>query len=155
MSKIGTGSGTDFQNWLLVPFYYMYGNREKTLYTYINKDENPFTISTRHVEANVNTGEENQNDQNSSSNEVEDPMLKEMGTETVLIYFQNQRFFKKYITAQHSSKNANKSKHVMGLHLKTIIGVCNDLKLLYKDHSLESRHCILDTSAATTTYSKS
>jgi hypothetical protein len=43
----------------------------------------------------------------------------------------------------------------MGLHLKTILGVCNDLKLLYKDHSLESSHCILDTSAATTTYSKS
>jgi hypothetical protein len=57
---------------------------------------------------NVNTGEENQNDQNSSSNEVEDLMLKEMGTETVLIYFRNQRFFKKYITAQQSSKNANK-----------------------------------------------
>jgi hypothetical protein len=58
------------------------------------------------VEANVNTGEENQNNQN-SSNEVEDLMLNEMGTATVLIYFQNQRFFKKYITAQHSSKNAN------------------------------------------------
>lgn len=43
----------------------------------------------------------------------------------------------------------------MGLHLQTIIGVCNDLKLLYKDRSLQSRHCILDTSAATTTYSKS
>lgn len=128
--------------------------REKTLYTYINKHENPFTISTRHVEANVNTGEENQNDQNSSV-EVECLMLKEMGTETVLIYFQNQRFFRKYISDQHSSKNANKSKHVMGLHVETIIGVCNDLKLLYKDHSLEFRHCILDTSAATTTYSKS
>jgi hypothetical protein len=47
----------------------MCGNREKTLYThiYINKDENPFTISARHVEANVNTGEENQNNQNSSN----------------------------------------------------------------------------------------
>jgi hypothetical protein len=53
--------------------------REKTLYIsiyiyyniYINKDGNPSTISTRHVEANVNTQEENQNNQN-SSNEVED-----------------------------------------------------------------------------------
>jgi hypothetical protein len=31
----------------------MCGNREKSLYKYINKDENPFTRSTRHVEANV------------------------------------------------------------------------------------------------------
>jgi hypothetical protein len=44
-------------------------SREKTLSLYINKDENP--SSTRHVEANVNTQEENQNNQN-SSNEVED-----------------------------------------------------------------------------------
>jgi hypothetical protein len=58
---------------------------------------------------NVNTGSENQNNQN-SSNQVEDLMLKEMGTETVLIYFENQRFFKKYKTAQHSSKNANKNQ---------------------------------------------
>ncbi len=36
---------------------------------YMNKDENPSTISTRHVETNVNTQEENQNNQN-SSNEV-------------------------------------------------------------------------------------
>ncbi len=80
--------------------------KNPSTHIYINKDGNPFTISTRHVEANVNTGEENQNNQN-SSNEVEDLMLNEMGTATVLIYFQNQRFFKKYITAQHSSKNAN------------------------------------------------
>ncbi len=38
---------------------------------YKKKDGNPSTISTRHVEANVNTQEENQNNQN-SSNEVED-----------------------------------------------------------------------------------
>jgi len=41
----------------------------------MNKDGNPSTISTRHVEANVNTREENQSNQN-SSNEVEDLMLK-------------------------------------------------------------------------------
>ncbi len=45
------------------------------IYTYINKDGNPFTISTRNVDTNVNTWEENQNNQNSSS-EVEDLMLK-------------------------------------------------------------------------------
>jgi hypothetical protein len=48
--------------------------QRKTLYIYINKDANPSTISTRHVEANVNT-KENQNDQN-CSNEVADLMLK-------------------------------------------------------------------------------
>jgi hypothetical protein len=37
-------------------------------------DGNPSTKSTRHVEANVNTQKENQNNQN--SNEVEDLMLK-------------------------------------------------------------------------------
>ncbi len=31
------------------------------IYIYINKDGNPSTISTRHVETNVNTQEENQN----------------------------------------------------------------------------------------------
>jgi hypothetical protein len=47
----------------------------KTLYIYINKDENPSTKSTRHVEANVNTRKGNQDNQN-NSNEVEDVMLK-------------------------------------------------------------------------------
>jgi hypothetical protein len=42
---------------------------------YINRDENPSTKSTRHVEANLNTLKENQNNQN-SRNEVEDLMLK-------------------------------------------------------------------------------
>jgi hypothetical protein len=41
------------------------------IYIYINKDENPFTISTRHVKANINTGEKNQNNRI----EVEDLML--------------------------------------------------------------------------------
>jgi hypothetical protein len=55
---------------------YLHSNQlEKTLYIYINKDGNPSTKSTRHVEANVNTQKENQNNQN-SSNEVEDLMLK-------------------------------------------------------------------------------
>jgi hypothetical protein len=44
-------------------------------YIYINKDGNPSTKSTRHVEANVNTWKENQDHQN-NSNEVEDAMLK-------------------------------------------------------------------------------
>jgi len=43
----------------------------QNLYIYINKDGNPSTKSTRHVDANVNTGKENQDHQN-SSNEVED-----------------------------------------------------------------------------------
>jgi hypothetical protein len=43
---------------------------------YINKDGNPSTKSTRHVEANANTQKENQNNQN-NSNKVEDLMLKE------------------------------------------------------------------------------
>jgi hypothetical protein len=47
----------------------------RTLYIYINKDGIPSTKSTRHVEANVNTRNENQDHQN-SSNEVEDVMLK-------------------------------------------------------------------------------
>jgi hypothetical protein len=45
------------------------------IYIYINKDGNPSTKSTRHVEANVNTRKENQDHQN-SSNEMEDVMLK-------------------------------------------------------------------------------
>jgi hypothetical protein len=42
---------------------------------FINKDENPFTKSTRHVDANVNTWKKNQDHQN-SSNEVKGVMLK-------------------------------------------------------------------------------
>jgi len=51
--------------------------KEKVLYIYIyiNKDGNPSKKSTRHVEANVNTRKENQ-DQLIYSNEVEDVMLK-------------------------------------------------------------------------------
>jgi len=40
-----------------------------------NKDGNPSTKSTRHVEANVNAREEDQDNQN-SSNEVGNVMLK-------------------------------------------------------------------------------
>jgi hypothetical protein len=45
------------------------------MYIYKNKDGNPSTKSTRHVDANANTQKENQDHQN-SSNEVEDVMLK-------------------------------------------------------------------------------
>jgi hypothetical protein len=45
------------------------------IYIYINKDENPSTKSTRHVDTNVNTQKENQNHQN-NSNEMENIMLK-------------------------------------------------------------------------------
>lgn len=45
------------------------------MYIYINKDGNAFTKCTRHVDANVNIGKENQDHQN-SSNEVENVMLK-------------------------------------------------------------------------------
>ncbi len=45
------------------------------IYIYINKDGNPSTKSTRHVEANVNTQKGNQDHQN-NYNEVEDIMLK-------------------------------------------------------------------------------
>jgi hypothetical protein len=45
------------------------------LFIYINKDGNPSTKNTIHVEANVNTRKENQNNQN-SSNEMEDIMSK-------------------------------------------------------------------------------
>jgi hypothetical protein len=48
---------------------------KKQPYIYMNKDGNPFTISARHLEANVNTREENQNNQN-NSNEIKDLMLK-------------------------------------------------------------------------------
>jgi hypothetical protein len=41
---------------------------------YINKDGNPSTKSTRHVDANVNTQKRNQKHQN-NSNEVEHVML--------------------------------------------------------------------------------
>jgi hypothetical protein len=41
---------------------------------YINKDENPSTKNTRHVDANVNTHKKNQDHQN-NSNGVEDVML--------------------------------------------------------------------------------
>lgn len=44
--------------------------RKPFIYICINRDENPSTESTRHVEANVNTRKENQNNQN-SSNELE------------------------------------------------------------------------------------
>ncbi len=42
---------------------------------YINKDRNSSTKGTRHVEANVNTQKENQDNQN-INNEVKDKMLK-------------------------------------------------------------------------------
>jgi hypothetical protein len=45
--------------------------KEKPVYICINKDGNPSTISTRHVKANINTGENKQNNRN----EVEDLML--------------------------------------------------------------------------------
>jgi len=45
------------------------------IYIYINKDGNPSTKNTMHVETNVNTRKENQDNQN-SSNEMEDVMLK-------------------------------------------------------------------------------
>jgi hypothetical protein len=54
-------------------------NWEETFYIYIyrNKDGNPSTKNTRHVEANVNTRKENLNlDNQNSSNEMEDVMLK-------------------------------------------------------------------------------
>jgi len=40
-----------------------------SIYIYINKDENPFTKSTRHVEANANTRKQNQ-EHRKSNNEV-------------------------------------------------------------------------------------
>jgi hypothetical protein len=39
--------------------------QEEKIKPYINKDGNPSTKSTRHVEANVNTRKENQDHQNS------------------------------------------------------------------------------------------
>jgi len=50
-------------------------NGKRKTYIYINKDGNPSTKSTRHVDANVNKQKKNQNHQN-SSNEVENVMLK-------------------------------------------------------------------------------
>jgi hypothetical protein len=44
------------------------------LYIYIDKDGNPSTKSTKHVDAKVNTQKENQGHQN--NNKVEDIMLK-------------------------------------------------------------------------------
>jgi hypothetical protein len=48
---------------------------KKTLYIYKNKDGNPSIISTRHIETNVYTQEENQNNQK-NSNEIGNLMLK-------------------------------------------------------------------------------
>jgi len=50
-------------------------SKKKNLCIYMNKDGNPSTKSTRHVNANVNTRKENQEHQN-INNEVEDIMLK-------------------------------------------------------------------------------
>jgi hypothetical protein len=47
----------------------------KPVYIYINKDGNPSTKSTRHVDANINMRKENQDHQN-SNNEVEDVNAK-------------------------------------------------------------------------------
>jgi hypothetical protein len=49
--------------------------RKNYVYIYINKDRNPSTKGTKHVEANVNTRKDNQENQN-ISNEMEDKMLK-------------------------------------------------------------------------------
>jgi hypothetical protein len=51
----------------------------------MNKDENPSTKSTMHVKANVNTPKENQNNQD-SSNEVEDPMLKGLSIANIQLF---------------------------------------------------------------------
>ncbi len=48
---------------------------------YINKDGNPSTKSTKHVDANVNTWKENQNHQN-STNEMKNIMLKKASYST-------------------------------------------------------------------------
>jgi hypothetical protein len=37
------------------PRYYNIQQKERNLYIYINKDGNPYTKSTRHLDANVNT----------------------------------------------------------------------------------------------------
>jgi hypothetical protein len=37
------------------PRYYNIQQKERNLYIYINKDGNPSTKSTRHLDANVNT----------------------------------------------------------------------------------------------------
>jgi hypothetical protein len=49
-------------------------HREGTKVWYINKDGNPYTKNTRHVDANVSTRKRNQDHQN-NSNEMEDVML--------------------------------------------------------------------------------
>jgi hypothetical protein len=51
------------------------------IYIYINKDGNPSTKSTRHVEANINTWKENQDHQN-SSNESERHNAKKASSAT-------------------------------------------------------------------------
>jgi hypothetical protein len=51
----------------------------------MNKDENPSTKSRKHVKANVNTPKENQNNEN-SSNEVEDPMLKGLSIANIHLF---------------------------------------------------------------------
>jgi hypothetical protein len=50
-------------------------SKKVCIYIYINKDGNPSTKSTKHVDANVDTLKENQNNQN-SSNDLENLMLK-------------------------------------------------------------------------------
>jgi len=52
----------------------------------MNKDENPSTKSRKHVKANVNTPKENQNNEN-SSNEVEDPMLKGLSIANIHLFW--------------------------------------------------------------------
>ncbi len=69
------GNGTEHKSRGKNSLSYLVTKRELDVYIYMNKDENPSTKSTMHVKANVNTPKENQNNQN-SSNEVEDPMLK-------------------------------------------------------------------------------
>jgi hypothetical protein len=56
-------------------------NINSVVYIYINKDGNPFTKSTRHDEANVNTRKENQDHQN-NNNEVKDQNAKRASSVT-------------------------------------------------------------------------
>ncbi len=60
---------------LYVNIFPFFERRPIYIYIYINKDENPSTKSTRHVDANVNTQKDNQGHQN-NSNLVKDVMLK-------------------------------------------------------------------------------
>jgi hypothetical protein len=58
---------TGLESLLILEFEYlkhMQDQSNKTMYIYINKDGNPSTISTKHVEANVNTRKENQDQSN-------------------------------------------------------------------------------------------